>query len=312
VASRGVVWSGRLGFLFAAVIVFVLVARQCGPGAGGLRVATSGDAERAAAIAETLNEAGLRARLVETRSAIASLEALATGDADLAVVPADVAWYAVNGEGIFEEKINGFSVVLPMALWRVCILVPMDSGVSSVADLRGKRVVVGAPGSTVELTASHVLEACGLSFSDLGRAIRLTTNEGDAALRDGGADALVFVGPPDAPILRGPYRGVPIPTACVERLQERRPFYTTLFVGADSGVPTPASATLFVSVILLARTGLRAGEVQAAARVLAEWAGLPGEEATWSKRLAIPLHPGAKVYYEARSRRPDGAEDRSE
>lgn len=308
-ASRGVVWSGRVAFVLVAVVVFMLMVRQCGPGGGVLRVATGSDEERATAIVEALNKAGVAARLVETRSAIASVEALAAGEADFALVPADVAWYAVNGEGIFEEKINGFSVVFPMELWRVCILVPMDSGVSSVAGLRGKRVVVGAPGSTVELTASHVLEACGLSFSDLGRAIRLTIKEGDAALRDGEADALFFVGSPGAPVLRGPYRGVPISTACVERLRERRPFYTALFLGADSVGPTQASATLFVSVILLARTGLAAEEVQAAASVLAEWAGLRGEGPSWSKRLAIPLHPGAKAYYDAQSQGPGGADE---
>ena len=316
VASRGVVWSGRVGFLFAAVIIFMLVARQCGPGGGVLRVATGGDEERATAIVEALNEAGLRARLVETRSAIASVEALAAGEADFAVVPADVAWYAVNGTGIFEKETGGFFAVMPVEVRRVCVVARRDAGIRSIAELRGKRVVVGAPGSTVELTANHVLEAYGLGFGNLGRAIRLTAMEAESALRNGEADATFFVGGTGSRLVRllgeGPFSAVPIAAPHVERLREKYPFYLEAELpGRREGVPAVATVGLFRLVV--AHEGVPADEVVKLTEMLDGQGNLlAGYEdvSAWAHLLPIERHPGSREYFKAKVRRP-GSEEAS-
>lgn len=76
-----------------------------------------------------------------------------------------------------------------------------DSGITSLSDLAGKRVSVGAPGSGTEVNAKALLESNGMSFEDFD--VRgLNFNESADALRDGDIDAGFWsVGPPTSSIV---------------------------------------------------------------------------------------------------------------
>ncbi|MDZ7851224.1 MAG: TAXI family TRAP transporter solute-binding subunit [Halomonas sp.] len=124
------------------------------------------------------------------------------GDSDMALALADTVHQAYNGTGDFEgrqlENIRALASVYPNA---VQIVTLADSGVESLADLEGKTVSVGAPGSGTELNARAVLEANGITYDDID-ARRLNFNETADAIRDGDIAAGFWsVGPPTSSIM---------------------------------------------------------------------------------------------------------------
>jgi hypothetical protein len=106
----------------------------------------------------------------------------------------DTAWDGFNGQiRGFKEKTEVRSL---MALYSNFMqIVAIDgSGIKSVADLRGKRVSTGAPGSGVEVKGLRVLEAYGLTPKDFKSQDRLGATESAGALKDRKLDAFFWDG----------------------------------------------------------------------------------------------------------------------
>jgi len=124
------------------------------------------------------------------------------GDSDLALALADTVYQAHNGTGDFEgrqlENIRALASIYPNA---VQIVTLADSGITSLSDLEGKTVSVGAPGSGTEVNAQTLLEANGMTYDDFDPR-RLNFNETADAIRDGDIDAGFWsVGPPTSSIM---------------------------------------------------------------------------------------------------------------
>ncbi len=124
------------------------------------------------------------------------------GDADMALALADTVYQAYTGTGDFDgrqiENTRALASVYPNAVQLVTLA---ESDIQSIADLAGKRVSVGAPGSGTELNARALLEANGVSYEDFTPQ-RLNFNETADAIRDGDIDAGFWsVGPPTSSIL---------------------------------------------------------------------------------------------------------------
>ncbi len=123
-------------------------------------------------------------------------------DSDLAIALADTVYQAFTGTGAFEGRqvadVRAIASIYPNAVQLVAL---QGSGINSLADLKGKRVSVGAPGSGTELNARALLESNGINYTDF-TVQRLNFNETADALRDGDIDAGFWsVGPPTSSIL---------------------------------------------------------------------------------------------------------------
>jgi len=104
----------------------------------------------------------------------------------------------MRGDADQIENTRALASVYPNAVQLVTLT---ESDIHSIADLAGKRVSVGAPGSGTELNARALLEANGVSYSDFTPQ-RLNFNETADAIRDGDIDAGFWsVGPPTSSIL---------------------------------------------------------------------------------------------------------------
>ncbi|MBD3896406.1 TAXI family TRAP transporter solute-binding subunit [Halomonas sp. ML-15] len=154
--------------------------------------------------AEMINEhiEGADATAEVTGASVENMGLIMRGDADLALALADTVYQAYNGTGDFEERqienTRALASVYPNAVQLVTLA---DSDIESLADLEGKRVSVGAPGSGTELNARALLEANGMSYDDFNPQ-RLNFNETADAIRDGDIDAGFWsVGPPTSSIL---------------------------------------------------------------------------------------------------------------
>ncbi|MGS2744500.1 TAXI family TRAP transporter solute-binding subunit [Halomonas sp. LS-001] len=145
---------------------------------------------------------GAQATAEVTGASVENMGLIMRGDADMALALADTVYQAYTGTGDFEsrqiEDTRALASLYPNAIQLVTLA---DSDVHSIADLVGKRVSVGAPGSGTELNARALLEANGVSYDDFTPQ-RLNFNETADGIRDGDIDAGFWsVGPPTSSIM---------------------------------------------------------------------------------------------------------------
>lgn len=113
--------------------------------------------------------------------------------AELAFIMADTGWDAYMGKGQFKEKValRTLAVLYPNNMHVVTV---EGKGIDKVADLKGKRVSTGAPGSGTEVMGLRVIEAFGLDPNKDMTRDKLGVSESAGALKDGKIDAFFWVG----------------------------------------------------------------------------------------------------------------------
>ena len=160
------------------------------------------------AYAELVNEhiEGYTAAAEVTGASVENAALISRGDSDIALALGDTVRQAYTGTVNFGgegqppqlSNLRALGIAYPNAIQ---LVVMADSDIHSLADLEGKRVSVGAPGSGTEVSAQSILEANGITYDDIEEQ-RLNFNETASALRDGDIDAGFWsVGPPTSSIM---------------------------------------------------------------------------------------------------------------
>ena len=233
------------------------------------------------------------------------------GEADYAIVQNDVLDYANNGVQLFEgEKVEGVSTVASIYPEIVQLVVGADSGIKTVADLKGKRVSIGDAGSGVEANAIQVLEAYGMTVDDI-KVSRLSFKESGNAFKDNQLDAFfVTAGVPNTAIVElavtRPINLLNIDGAEAEKLVAAHPFYTTITIPKDVySTPTDIN-TIAVRALIICRSDLNEGEVYNFTKALYDNLTAVGEAHAKGKEIlleqakdgvTVDLHPGAAKYF---------------
>ena len=205
------------------------------------------------------NKAGIDVTVVATDGSKANIQGIQSGDYQLGTVQSDVMAYAWEGTRSFEStgKVDSFRVVAGLYAESVQ-LVTMDANIKSVADLKGKAVSIGAPGSGVYFNAMDVLTAAGLTENDIKAQYQSFADSADA-LKDGKIDAAFIVAGAPTPAItelcttNSAYL-VPIDGTVADAMMASCPFYTAYTIpagtypGQTSDVSTvTVKATLIVS-----------------------------------------------------------------
>ena len=155
-------------------------------------------------LAELINAhvEGYSATAEVTGASVENMGLIATGDADIAFALADTVKQAYEGTARFEgQQLEMTRALASVYANMVQIVALADSGITSLEDLRGKRVSVGAPGSGTEVNAEAILSANGITYDDIEEQ-RLNFNETADALANGDIDAGFWsVGAPTSSIL---------------------------------------------------------------------------------------------------------------
>ena len=243
-----------------------------------------------------------------TAGSVDNLQLLATRTADVAFSQVDTA--ADQLARTAPDDPSG-----PRALARIYddvvhVVVPASSPITSIAQLRGARVSVGAPDSGVFVIAQRVLQAVNLAMAGDVRAVYLGLDASATALREGRIDAFFWSG-------GLPTRGVSdlaaaLPIRLLElqdvlqRIRTTYPVYASGTVPAGSyGTAQPVS-TLFVRNVLLVRAEMPEQVAHGLAAALfarqPQLAQASPAALTIDLRAAIgtqpvPLHPGAERWY---------------
>lgn len=128
-----------------------------------------------------------------TAAAIDNLKRVGAGGADLGYAYPDNALDEIEGKGMFKSKLP---IRLIAHLYVSCFhLVRADgSPIRSVADLRGKKVSLGAPKSGTKHVSVLVPEAFGIEHQKDIKRDRLTVVESAAALKGGKVDTFFWAG----------------------------------------------------------------------------------------------------------------------
>jgi hypothetical protein len=128
-----------------------------------------------------------------TTASVDNCRLIGAGKADLALIMADTGWDAYQGKAQFKEKIplRTVAVLYPNNMHVVTL---EGKGIEKVADLKGKRVSTGAPGSGTEVMALRVIEAYGLDPTKDMTRDKLGVSESAGALKDRKIDAFFWVG----------------------------------------------------------------------------------------------------------------------
>ncbi|MBR3606712.1 MAG: TAXI family TRAP transporter solute-binding subunit [Lachnospiraceae bacterium] len=258
------------------------------------------------------NKAGIDVVVVSTDGSKANIQGIAAGDYQLGTVQSDVMAYAWEGTRSFEAEgaVDSFRTVAGLYAEAVQ-LVTMDPSIKSVADLKGKAVSIGAPGSGVYFNAVDVLTAAGLTEADINAQYQSFADSADA-LKDGKIDAAFIVAGPPTPAIteltttNSAYL-VPIDGEVADNLLASCPFYTihTIPAGTYGGqtedVQTvTVKATLIVSAdaseeAVYALTAAIFDNAEAIAAENAKGAELSLENAT--SGMTVPFHSGAAKYF---------------
>lgn len=136
---------------------------------------------------------GWQATAEVTGGSVDNLKLIGAKRADVAFTMADAALDAAKGQDKFKGaavKQATLAVLYPNIMHAVTV---EGKGINTLADLKGKRVSTGSPGSATEVMAFRILEAAGLDKDkDITRE-RLGAAESTNAIKDGKIDAYFFV-----------------------------------------------------------------------------------------------------------------------
>ncbi len=137
---------------------------------------------------------GIRCAEEPSASAAANIQSLRKGRIDIGIVPSDLLADAVAGRGEFALRGPNTKLrVLFAGHADVFTLVAhQDSGIRMLADLRGKRIGIGSPGSREKANMERVLTAAGLKRKDFAELRELSPAEQNRAFCANELDAIVY------------------------------------------------------------------------------------------------------------------------
>ena len=186
------------------------------------------------------NNAGINVVGLVGNGSQANVQELVDGTADFAFCQSDVMAYAYNGTNLFESKVEGFSTVAALYMEQVQIVTvdpSINPAIKTVADLAGKSVSIGAPGSGVYFNAIDVLGAYGLTEDDIKPTYQSFGDSADA-LKNGQIDAAFIVaGAPttavtDLATTKDTYL-VSLDSEHIAKLLETSDYYTETVIAKD-------------------------------------------------------------------------------
>jgi TRAP transporter TAXI family solute receptor len=148
------------------------------------------------AIANVLSKSlpNVQATAEVTGGSVDNLKLIASGQSELGFSMADAALDAFNGQDKFKSGKVPLQALLVVYPNRMHVVTVEGTGIEKMADLKGKRVSTGSPGSATEVMAFRVLEAAGIDKDKDIKRERLGVAESVNAIKDRKIDAFLWVG----------------------------------------------------------------------------------------------------------------------
>jgi TRAP transporter TAXI family solute receptor len=232
-------------------------------------------------------------------------------EVELALVQSDTLDFAFNAKEAFKEPLKGMSVIAVLYPEIVQVVVAAGSPIKSFADLKGKKVGVGAPGSGTEANFRQMLDAYGMKKEDVNAQF-LSFSESAEAFKDKHIDAFIVTGGiPNSAIMdvstTNEIRILGIASDVAVKLTQKYPFLAVANIPANTyKSQTAGVSTVAVNAVLIAGKDLKEAMVYNLTKALFEnqtelaAAHAKGKELNLqsaAKGVSIPFHSGAVKYY---------------
>ncbi len=247
-----------------------------------------------------------------TKASAENLNLLQAGRGEIAFTLADAlsdGWKGEKEAG-FAAPLTKLRAVAGIYSNYIQIVASADSGIKTLADLKGKRISVGAPKSGTELNARAVLKAAGLAYSDFGKVEYLAFGESVELMKNRQLDVTLQSAGLGVASIRDlsssvPIVIVPIPPEVVAKVGDAA--YQPAVIPANTYTGQAADVpTIAIKNFLVSHEGVSTDAVYAmtksmfdnlATLVAAHNAakGIKLEAAT--SGTSVPFHPGAIKFY---------------
>ncbi len=254
---------------------------------------------------------GVRPSVQATKASVENLNLIQQGKGELAFTLGDSLADAAKGveEAGFKKPLDQLRGVAGIYANYIQVIASKDSGIKTLADLKGKRLSVGAPKSGTELNARAILKAAGIEYKDLGKVEYLPFGESVELIKNRQLDATLQSAGLGVASIRDLANSVPItvveiPAAIVDKVGSPYVKVTIpkgTYEGQEADVPAAA-----VKNYLVTSAKLPDDVVYGMTKAIFE--SLPDLQAAHSAAKAIkldtalegmpvPLHPGAAKYF---------------
>ena len=254
----------------------------------------------------------VRATAQVTKASAENLNLLQAGRGELALALADSVSDAWKGEAEagFPKKLDKLRGLSGTYSNYIQIVANADSGIKTLADLKGKRISVGAAKSGTELNARAIFKAAGLTYADLAKVEYLPFGESVELIKNRQLDATLQSAGLGVASLRDLSTSVkivvvPVPADVVAKVGDAA-YQTAVipantYTGQTQDVPTAAIPNFLVThsgvsdelAYQMAKQMYENIDTLYAAHNAAK--AIKRENAI--KGMPIPLHPGAEKYY---------------
>jgi TRAP transporter TAXI family solute receptor len=267
------------------------------------------------ALADVLNanagDRGWQVTAEATKGSQENIRRLHSGELDLALANAAISYFAFRGSEGWDRAYD-IRAVMTLAPNVAQFLVPAESDVRAIADLKGRRVAVLPAGAGVEYFIRPLLEAHGLSWDDIDWVPGPQASSADQ-LADGSVDAAFLGGAvPTAAITQvcssRDIRFLPYEPEAKDEVSAEYVFFdrATIPAGTYRGLDGPYEGLDVGSMHLIAHASAPDDLVYAVTKVLWEQreavaerhkAGRAIREGNVVRDTGIPFHPGAVRFY---------------
>lgn len=252
----------------------------------------------------------IRVTAAETGASVQNIEQLVAGDYQVAFSLLDTASDAIAGKGAFEGKPASLAALARTHTNYTHVVVRKAAKISSLADLKGKRVSTGSPKSGTEVIANRLLQAAGLDPDSDVKAQRLDLTKTVDGMKSGQIDALFWSGGLPTPGINDLLLTSPRDTFAfldvtgeLADLAQLSPAYQSGSIPAGTYIEgSPAVPTIVVPNVLLVRPDLAAPTACALTKALLDRRAELAQVNAAAKEIdptragdtaPVPLHPGA-------------------
>lgn len=257
------------------------------------------------------NIPGAHAQVQATKASVENLNLLQQGKGEIAFALGDSVKLAAEGnqEAGFPgklDKLRGIAAIYPNYIQ---IVASKESGIKTLADLKGKSLSVGAPASGTELNARAIFAAAGMKYEDLGKVEYLPFGDSVELMKNRQLDATLQSAGLGVASIRDLATSVPINVVAVPAEDVAKigaPYVSVVipkgtYEGQDEDVQTAAVGNFLVS-----HSGVSDDTAYQMTKLLFEHldqlvaahAAAKGiDPAKAIEGMPIPLHPGAERYY---------------
>jgi len=251
-----------------------------------------------------------------TAGSLENINGVLQNNFDFGIAQSSAMSQAWNGHEIWGNvPKSDLRAVLGLHTEAVTLIAAADAGIMSLKDLKGKRVNIGAPGSSDHQTSNTILKMLGLNIEEDMTVSRFPTYEASEKIQTGDIDAYFYtVGHPNLSVIEASagerkMHIVPFDQEIINNLKSVADYLSETEIGIkyyENLMNEEPVSTIGIKAILFTHVGTNDEVVYRIVKQVVENIDLFRRQHPAFSKLAaekmsqdtiVPLHPGAERYF---------------